>query len=456
MAGIGFSLRKILKRDSLTRVIAAYTVAGIISGGPWLISILGIVVLAVTISIIPEYHQAISQFQISITYLVATSLIFSGLAGNSFSRYVADQIFLNRPTYVISNLNGLLLVLTVAGGFLSFLFVLLFFPQQSVCFRFFFMGSFVILSGIWVVISLLTGLKDYKIILFAFFLSYAVIVGLAYSLRKHGLDAYMFSFLIGQLMLLFILIVAVYKEYPTNSIIDFHFLEKNSMFKILIYGGFLFNLAIWVDKFVFWYNPNTSYAVIGPLRASWIYDLPIFLAYICSLPGMAVFLLLMETNFADYYEHFHDSIRRGKSMSYIKMTGEQMMGYAFNVIYSVVKIQAIVIIIIFQFGVDILKLLNISVLSNNLLYIAVIGTSFQVMFLAIVNILYYMNRLTDVFFLTLVFFVLNLALTIGSIHLGPFYYGFGFTLALVITCTYGMHLLNAEFTDLEYKVIMLR
>ena len=456
MAGIGFSLRKILKRDSITRVLAAYTVAGIISGGPWLISILGIVILAITIAVIPEYYLEISQFKISITYLVATSFMYSGLAGNSFSRYVADQLYLNKPTYVISNLNGLMLILTAIGGFLSFLFVLFFFPQQSIFFRFFFMGSFVVLSNIWVVISLLTGLRDYRVILFAFFLSYSLIIGLAYGLRRYGLDAYMFSFLVGQILLLLILIIAIYKEYPTNSIIDFDFLKKDRMFKVLIYSGLLFNMAIWVDKFVFWFNPTTSYTVIGPLRASWIYDLPIFLAYICSLPGMAVFLLLTETNFAEYYDNFHESIRRGKSMSYIKMTGEQMVGYAFNVINSVVKIQAIVIIVIFQFGIDILKILNVSVLSNNLLYIAVVGTSFQVILLAIVNILYYMNRLMDVFLLALVFFMLNLLLTIASIYLGPFYYGFGFTLALVITCTYGMHLLNREFTDLEYKVIMLR
>src|SRR5580704_16144692 len=139
MAGIGFSLRKILSRDTLSRVTAAYVVAGIISGGPWLISVLGIVILSVVIAIIPAYHQSIAQFQITITYLVAGSLIFSGFAGNSFSRYAADQIFLNRPNFVISNLNGLMLLITTGSGVLSFLFVLFLFPQYSICFRFFFM-----------------------------------------------------------------------------------------------------------------------------------------------------------------------------------------------------------------------------------------------------------------------------------------------------------------------------
>lgn len=456
MAGIGFSLRKILNHDSLTRVAAAYAVAGIICGGPWLIAVMGIILLSVLVAVIPAYHQAIAQFQITITYLVAGSLILSGFAGNSFSRYVSDQLFLNRPTYIIPNLNGMMLVLTILSGALAFLMVLFLFPKQDIFFRAMFMGSFVVLCNIWVVISLLTGLKDYKIILLAFFSGYALIVGLSYTLRSFGLDAFMFGFLLGHLVLLLILLIAIYQEYISNAIIDFHFLKKNAMFKILIFSGFFFNLAIWIDKFVFWFNPTTSYPVIGFLRASWIYDLPIFIAYLCLLPGMAVFLLLMETNFSDYYTRFNESIRRGKSLSYITVAGEQMITYAFNVIYSIIKIQAITIIMVFQFGAKILSALHISLLYINLLYVAVIGTSLQIVLLAIINILYYMDRRVDILVISIAFFILNFIFTVVSIYLGPFYYGFGFTGALAIVCIYGMYLLSEEFTNLEYKVIMLR
>lgn len=456
MAGIGFSLRKILKHDTLTRITTAYCVAGLISGGPWLLSIFCILLLSLLIAVFPAYHTILGQFQTSVTYLIAGSLILSGLAGDSFSRYVADQLFLKRVEYVISNLNGLIFLLSTLAGVLSFVFVLFLFPHQSLLYRLFFMGSFVVLCNIWVHISLLTGLKDYKIILVAFFAGYGALVVLAYGLRHWGLDAFMGSFLFCQLTLLGILQVALYREYPTNSIIAFHFLKEKQVFKILIASGFLYNLAIWTDKFVFWFSPQTSYPVIGPLRASLVYDLPIFIAYLLSLPGMAVFLLLIETNFADYYLHFHSSIRNGKPLSYIKASGEQMIGYALNVIYSIVKIQAITIIIVYEAGGFLLSLLHVPLIYNQLLFIAVIGTSFQVVLLAIINILHYMDRLRDVFCLSLLFFVLNLVFTSISVYEGPFYYGFGFTCALIVTCTVGMYLLNREFTDIEYKVVMLR
>lgn len=456
MAGIGFSLRKILSQSSITRAMAAYVVGGAIGGGPWLISVLGILMLAMMIPALPEYRQSLAQFEISVTYVIAGSLVLSGSAGNSFSRYVADQLFLNKPNYVVSNLNGIMLLITLVSGVFSYFFVLIFFPQQDILYRFLLMGSFVILSNIWIVISLLTALKNYQTILKIFILSYLVVVALGYLLRNHGLHGFMFSFLVGQLVLILSLIIALYREYPTNSMIDFHFMEKNSIYKLLIFSGLFFNLAIWVDKFLFWFNPSTSYAVIGPFRASWVYDIPIFLAYLCLLPGMAVFLLLIETDFSDFYGRFVNSILQGKSYAYIKLAGDQMIAYALNVIYSIVKIQAIVIIIIFQFGEKILIHLHISPLYYNVLYITVIGTSLQVVLLALIDILYYMDRRWDVFMLSLLFFVLNLVFTTISIYLGPFYYGFGFTCSLAVVCIIGMYLLSEEFTDLEYKAIMLR
>lgn len=456
MAGIGFSLRKILSHNSLTRTTAAYAVAGIISGGPWLISVLGIVILAILINAMPGPHQSIMQFQASITYLIAGSLILSGAAGNSFSRYAADQLFLNKPAYIVSNLNGMMSLITTLAGLFSFFYVLFLFPEQNLVYKFLLMGSFVVLCNLWIVITLLTALKDYKIILKAFFFSYLILVSLAYLLRHYGLSAFMFSFLLGQLILLFILFTAIYKEYPTNSIIDFHFMEKNKLFKILIFSGFFFNLAVWIDKLIFWYTPSTSYQVIGPFRASWLYDLPIFIAYLCLLPGLAAFLLLMETNFSDFYANFNESIRRGKSLASIKIAGDQMITYALNVIYCIVKLQAITVILIFQFGEKLLAVLHVSGLFYNLLYVAVIGTSLQVILLAIINILYYMDRRWDVCVLSFLFFLFNGIFTPISIYLGPFYYGFGFTCALAFVCTLGMYFLNREFTDLEYKTIMLR
>ena len=45
MAGIGFELRKILKRDNLLSLLQAYSYAAVISSGPWILSIVGAIIL---------------------------------------------------------------------------------------------------------------------------------------------------------------------------------------------------------------------------------------------------------------------------------------------------------------------------------------------------------------------------------------------------------------------------
>ena len=42
MAGIGFELRKLMRRDSFWGLLRAYGYAGLISSGPWVLSILGV------------------------------------------------------------------------------------------------------------------------------------------------------------------------------------------------------------------------------------------------------------------------------------------------------------------------------------------------------------------------------------------------------------------------------
>ena len=45
MAGIGFELRKLLRKDSLLGLVQAYAYAGVIGSGPWVLSIVGMLLI---------------------------------------------------------------------------------------------------------------------------------------------------------------------------------------------------------------------------------------------------------------------------------------------------------------------------------------------------------------------------------------------------------------------------
>src|SRR5256885_16289915 len=84
--------------------------------------------------------------------------------------------------------------------------------------------------------------------------------------------------------------------------IAFDFTQRSLIFPALIGIGVLYNLGIWIDKFMFWYYPPTSQQIIGGLRASPIFDLPGFLSYLSIIPGMAGFPGGPGTHFVEEYD----------------------------------------------------------------------------------------------------------------------------------------------------------
>ncbi|MDQ1258885.1 MAG: polysaccharide biosynthesis protein PelG, partial [Pseudomonadota bacterium] len=47
MAGIGFELRRMLRKDTLLGLVQAYAYASVIGSGPWVLSIVGILLIGI-------------------------------------------------------------------------------------------------------------------------------------------------------------------------------------------------------------------------------------------------------------------------------------------------------------------------------------------------------------------------------------------------------------------------
>ena len=207
---------------------------------------------------------------------------------------------------------------------------------------------------------------------------------------------------------------------------------------------------------MFWFYPDTSQSVIGPLRSSLIYDLPIFLAYLAIIPGMAVFLVRIETDFVEYYEKFYDAVREGGSLDHIETLRDNMLFTIRLGLFEIVKIQAIAILVVFVLGENLLNWLGISQLYLPLLYVAVVAAGLQVVLLGILNVFFYLDKRHIVVLLCLIFLTANIALTALSFYLGANYYGYGFALSLLMTVLVGMQLLIRKIDLLEYETFMLQ
>jgi uncharacterized membrane protein len=233
-------------------------------------------------------------------------------------------------------------------------------------------------------------------------------------------------------------------------------LKRSQIFPSLAVTGILYNLAIWADKFIFWFNPHTGVVVIPPLKASQIYDLPIFLAYLSIIPGMAVFLLRMETDFAEQYKNFYGAINGGGSLKLIMEMYEEMVLTIRRGFIEIFKVQGMTIVILLAIGDKLLAWVGISPFYKMLLNIDLVAVGVQVLLLAVLNVLFYFDYRKDALYLCLLCLGSNVAFTILSQQMGPAFYGYGFALSMVLTTVVGMIVVSKRLSRLVYRTFMLR
>ena len=181
-----------------------------------------------------------------------------------------------------------------------------------------------------------------------------------------------------------------------------------------------------------------------------------FLAYLSIIPGMAVFLVRIETDFVDLYQKFYDAVREGGSLDYLNEIRDEMVFAIRQGIFEIIKIQGITVLIVFIAGPTLLRWIGINQLHLPLLYVQVVGASLQVVFLGLLNVFFYLDKRAVVAMLTFLFVVLNVALTWCPSTSAPRTYGYGYAVSLLICVLVAMQWLELSLSKLEYETFMLQ
>ena len=453
MAGIGFELRRHLRKESYSGLLRAYAVAGVIGSGPWLISIAAMLFIGTWTQRVGGDEIAVKQFLATVTYLMATSLIASGALQLLFVRFIADRLFEKREDRVAPNVMGALFVSTlVAGAAGTIVAVTLF--HANFAFRVFLVVGFVALCNVWLLSVLMSGMKSYNQVFAVFLLGYAIIIAAALALGRFGVAGHLAGFALGQAAMAFAMLALVLRRYPARRLIAFDFLDRKLVFGELALTGALFNGSVWADKFVFWANPDTSESLIGPIRYSVVYDVPLFVAYLSVIPGMTVFFVRIETDFAEQYDRFYSAVREGDTLQELHRFRDGLVDAARAGIYDICRVQGLAIIVLLLIGTRILGLFGIPPFYAYLFNIDVVGVGFQVVLLGILTILFYLDYRRLVLYVVAFFAVANVGLSILTQHLGPRFYGYGFAVAAGATTLIALLALSQRLRRLEYETFM--
>jgi uncharacterized membrane protein len=318
------------------------------------------------------------------------------------------------------------------------------------------LSGFVLLNNIWILMALLSSVRVWRTVLIAFVLGYTVTVGAGYALRDNGLEGLLFAFVAGHALLLVILFGAVTRSYPLQPDSLFTFLTAGRRYASLALTALLYNIGIWADKVIFWESPLTGEQVLGPLRHSLIYDAPVFLAYLSIIPGMAVFFVRVETDFADNYESFYKAIRQGATLHELMRRKADIVASIRDGLFEIAKVQGVFVVLLIASGDFVLELFGIPQLQRPLFNIFVAAAGVQLLMMAVLNVFFYFDWRAAALALTAFFTGANVVLTLISLELGVPFFGYGFVVALLLTTGIGIGMLREKLAKLEYETFMLQ
>jgi len=430
MAGIAFKIRELLKQETYLSDLKAHSYSIILSSGTWILAVACLALLNVfSIPMLSLDEQ--NLFRVTVIYTFAFSLILSGSVQLVVTRFVSDKLYNKEP----SSIMPALVITTIIVALSAWLVATLFygwFVGVSLSYKIIGTMLFVIISCIWITTVFFGALEDYGGIALSFFIGNAISFSCATILGAHlRTEGYLAGFTIGQACILYILMFKLFKEFPFPEIVTREMLGYFRKFTKLAVIGFLYNLGIWADKFVFWFSPTGTQAW-SFFRTHYPYDSSMFLAYLTIVPALGIFLLRVETDFYEKYGEYYNAILSKVNFEEIERRRQDMRTSLLSGIFYLIKVQGMITAVALIMAEHVLRSLGLAVFQLDLLRFGLIGAFFHSIFLVMTILLCYFEFWNSVLVLTVVMLCLNTGLAAVTVKMGFPYFGSGYAVTTLI------------------------
>lgn len=450
MAGIGFELNKLARRDDLMGIAGAYLHSAFAIAGPWLFTVVALAFTTILYG--GSGNEELMNFRGVIVYNFSFSLVLSAPVFMIMTRYLADQIHVRNvtstPTVMLESMALVhLFNLPVAIFFYGFYF------EMSLALKLAAFANIFLISGVWLLGVYLTALKDFASVTRAFILGMVVAVLCAEYLSGGTAAGMVLGYDVGLTLIVFLLVARVFSEYPYRLTTQFAIRPFFYKYWELAVGGFFYNAALWIDKWLMWFAPEAA-ELETKMRFYPDYDSAMFMAAMTILPALALFVFSVETNFFNHYRRFYGNILAHASLRRVR-------GFHSKIIESIVEggrnlmlLQGIVCFLAILLAPQIFELAGMFYLQLSIFRLGALGSFFQVLLLFATIILAYFDCRKMNMWIFIFYFASNLILTLVCLQKGFEYYGYGFFLSSAITFLLAAALLFNHVRKLPYHAFI--
>jgi polysaccharide biosynthesis protein PelG len=453
MAGIGFVLRELDRRDTMFGTAWSAGHGMIVAAGPWIFTVVSLALIhrgsSGLLSSATGYN-----FRSFIMYAFAISLLATAPAVNVSVRLASNDMYRNSFTKVRSRFLAAL----VAGSLISActalaLHTLLF--KLSPYDLIIAVGSTAAVSLIWPTLAFCGAVRDYKGITAGFAVGLLVsVLGTIWVARQGmGTPAMIIMFLCGLSIVFFVLASRILLAFPDQmGSLGEQLLELGRGLRqhwMLAAGSFVSIAAVWSDKWIMWFGPDQVQLSNGLVSAP-AYDSAMFLAYLIMIPALGLFVTAIETSFFENSRQLLDSIEEQAPLSRIERLAKKVETQTYGTVYRVLLTLGALCALAILLSPSSAPWLGLYYSQLGVYRLGILAAFFQFMFVACASIVLFLDRQAVFLGLQTLFLASQVLFSLGSIYLGQIYYGYGHLLACALSAVAAMLLMESTLRRIVY------
>jgi len=458
MAGIGFELRRLFRKDSMSSKFKGMVFATFVSTGPMIVSVGMILVIG---QILRNFGVSLADREVAISAImydyIFAMILTSGFA-MTLSRYLADQFYLNRTEDILASLAGALAITSGIGCLVGTLFFLrspLPLPIQLPAYM-----LFIELIVLYILMVYLSALKNYQEIAWSFVWGGGVAIGLTILTLQLGLSAIpaaLSSVAIGYLLIVVKLTVAIRRRFSMQSGQMLLFSHYLTIMPKLFLTNLFYTLGIFIHNILFWHASSLKILIDRTYAIAPDYDTATFFAVLTIIPATVLFVVKVETGFYERYRSFCQTIIDGASLRDIRTAKSHLIDVTRKELTFIFEVQFIITLLAIIFGVNvILPALGNSKMTMDLFVILAMGYFLTFMAFIVTTLILYFDNQDDALKTTAIFLFFSASMTALTLWLGELYYGLGLAASALITLLVSLYYLTRTIEKIDYRMFSLQ
>lgn len=440
MAGIGIQLNRIFNKRTFLSTLHGVLFSVVNTVAPMLV-VIGCLLLMFSLLGFDQTSMFERElFSCSILYVFIFALLTSSPFNSVLSKYMTDRIYAEhiedvRPCIIVGTTLNMVFSSAIAIPFYLHEF---FVGQVNAWYVLFSFLCYLSLTFVFSSMVYNSILKAYKRITQYF------IEGMIITLLLSLLLVYVVHLSIGISMLIALTIGFLFialreinnalRYFKTNSYQYRPVLHYFSRYWKLIVSNFCYTFGMFIHNLVFWTHPWRM-VLANTYIYNQAYDMATCIAMFTNISASTFFISRVEMHFHDSYADYMESVIGGR-LDTIEKCKQRMFAALNNQIFSLVRLQFCISVVIFFACMVILPMMGISGLTMKIYPLMAAAYFISYLYYSELLFLYYFNDLSGAAMSATIYCIISGVGSYFAMKLPIIWYGAGFALAAFAAFTY--------------------